>query len=247
MLDVQVRQRTLELVAEAAEAQPIADGRVVVERQGDLGDAPATIPVPKAIHIPRCSESFEWSLRRGGYATSAANRGAGRTVRPALGAAEGRSVDGVADRLDHAIRAGRAKLAPGRSGPRRARAHGPGGSGARPRPSGWRSSWRAGRRRRDRPAPLVRRVSGGPRSLTLSPAVAPGLQGMASGLVDSFRGDGGRTKRQPAARVMRNGAPPRVIRTPATITTPPITWPGRIGSDRNRNASSTASAGTRNW
>lgn len=53
MLDVQVRQRTLELVAEAAEAQPIADGRVVVERQGDLGDAPATIPVPEAIHIPR--------------------------------------------------------------------------------------------------------------------------------------------------------------------------------------------------
>src|ERR1700741_4898496 len=48
-------------------------------------------------------------------------------------------------------------------------------------------------------------------------------------------------------RVIRNGRPPRVIRTPATMTRPPTIWPGRIGSARNAAASSTASAGTRNW
>src|SRR4029078_11809766 len=48
-------------------------------------------------------------------------------------------------------------------------------------------------------------------------------------------------------RVIRNGSPPRVIRTPATITAPPTMWLGRIGSPRNAAASSTASAGTRNW
>lgn len=50
-----------------------------------------------------------------------------------------------------------------------------------------------------------------------------------------------------ATRAIRNGAPPRVMRTPATITIPPRTWPGRIGSARNRNARTTARAGTRNW
>ena len=50
-----------------------------------------------------------------------------------------------------------------------------------------------------------------------------------------------------AARTIRNGAPPRVIRTPPTITNPPTTCPARIGSARKRNASTTASAGTRNW
>src|SRR5690349_19939217 len=49
------------------------------------------------------------------------------------------------------------------------------------------------------------------------------------------------------ARTTRNGTPPRVTRTPATITTPTTTWPGRIGSERKIAARATASAGTRNW
>src|SRR3954469_12566684 len=52
---------------------------------------------------------------------------------------------------------------------------------------------------------------------------------------------------QRVARTMRNDARLRVTRTPRTITTPPRTWPIRIGSERISPARTTARAGTRNW